>query len=121
MTRPSQTPSRARNDASATTNRVRVDDMGPRVRARLGPGPSRALTRGPMSSTLTRFVVALASFLALDGVWLGLVMRGFYRTALGPIARTTPDGSLSPLWAVALPVYALLALGEIWFVLPRAG
>ena len=56
----------------------------------------------------------------LDGLWLGVVMSGFYRTALGPIARTAADGSLAPLWLVAAPVYVLLALGEVVFVMPRA-
>jgi uncharacterized membrane protein len=65
------------------------------------------------------FLIALAGFAVLDGIWLGVVMKTFYRTALGPIARTGPDGSLTPIWAVAVPVYALLALGEVLFVLPR--
>lgn len=70
---------------------------------------------GPVRS----FAVALVSILVLDGLWLGVVMSGFYRTALGPIARKASDGSLAPLWHVAFPVYVLLALGQIWFVTPR--
>lgn len=62
----------------------------------------------------------LVTYMLLDGVWLGLLMGGFYRTALGPLARTTPDGSLAPIWLAALPVYVLLALGQYWFVAPRA-
>lgn len=69
---------------------------------------------------LQSFLVALVGFIVLDGAWLGVVMGGFYRTALGPIARTSADGSLAPLWSVVLPVYVLLALGEVWFVAPRA-
>lgn len=65
------------------------------------------------------FAVALISFAVLDGVWLGVVMAGFYRRMLGPLARTAADGSLAPIWAVALPVYLLLALGETWFVAPK--
>lgn len=65
------------------------------------------------------FFAGLVAFMALDGLWLGVVMKQFYRTALGPIARTNPDGSLAPIWAVALPVYVLLALGQVWFVLPK--
>lgn len=68
---------------------------------------------------MAAFVVALVSFVVLDGLWLGVVMSGFYRTALGPIARTAADGSLAPLWLVAAPVYVLLALGQVAFVLPR--
>ena len=69
---------------------------------------------------MTSFLIALLSFVVLDGLWLGVVMSGFYRTALGPIARTAADGSLAPLWLVAAPVYVLLALGELVFVMPRA-
>lgn len=69
---------------------------------------------------MTSFLIALLSFVVLDGLWLGVVMSGFYRTALGPIARTAADGSLAPLWLVAAPVYVLLALGEVVFVMPRA-
>jgi uncharacterized membrane protein len=69
--------------------------------------------------SLKVFAAALVSFLVLDGLWLGVIMKTFYRTALGPIARTASDGSLAPIWAVALPVYALLALGITLFVFPR--
>ena len=72
-----------------------------------------------MGPFLKLFATALAGFMVLDGLWLGVVMGGYYRTALGPIARTAPDGSLAPIWAVVLPVYVLLALGEVWFVVPR--
>jgi uncharacterized membrane protein len=70
-------------------------------------------------SFLKPFLIATIGFMALDGIWLGVVMRAYYRTALGPMARTGADGSLTPIWAVALPVYLLLALGEVVFVLPR--
>jgi uncharacterized membrane protein len=72
-----------------------------------------------MAASLKPFVVALAGFVCLDGIWLGLVMKGFYRTALGPIGRTAPDGALTPLWGVVACVYVLLALGETVFVWPR--
>jgi len=72
-----------------------------------------------MSRSVWTVVSGLVTFMALDGLWLGVVMSRFYRARLGAIARTGADGSLTPIWAVALPVYMLLALGEWWFVLPR--
>jgi uncharacterized membrane protein len=57
----------------------------------------------------------------LDGLWLGVVMKTFYRDGLAPVARLAPDGSLAPVWAAALPVYFLLVAGNAVFVLPRAG
>jgi uncharacterized membrane protein len=65
------------------------------------------------------FFVALASFVVLDTLWLGVIMKQFYRAELGPIARTAADGSLAPIWAAAIPVYAILALGIAVFVAPR--
>lgn len=72
-----------------------------------------------MTALWKPFLTALVGFALLDGIWLGVVMKTFYRTALGPIARTGADGALTPIWSVALPVYVLLALGEVVFVLPR--
>jgi uncharacterized membrane protein len=65
-------------------------------------------------------LAGLATFAVLDFLWLGVVMRSFYRAELGPIARTAADGSLSPIWSAALPVYGLLVAGVGLFVLPRA-
>ena len=66
------------------------------------------------------FALGVATFASLDAVWLGVVMRGFYRDSLAPLARTGADGTLAPIWAAAVPVYVLLALGVLLFVLPRA-
>lgn len=65
------------------------------------------------------FAIALVGFLALDGVWLGLVMKTFYREQLSAIARLQ-DGGLAPVWSAVAPVYLLLALGITVFVVPRA-
>jgi len=65
-------------------------------------------------------LVALASFVVLDSLWLGVIMKPFYLAELGPIARTAADGSLAPIWAAAIPVYVILALGIAVFVTPKA-
>ncbi len=72
-----------------------------------------------MTEAITRVVTAAAVFGVLDFVWLGLVMSGFYRTQLAPIARTA-DGALAPLWLPAVLVYVLLAVGIAEFVVLRA-
>jgi len=62
---------------------------------------------------------AFAVFVALDGLWLGLIMRRFYRTQLSPIARMA-GGSMAPIWPAAGVVYLLLSIGVVAFVVPRA-
>ena len=71
-----------------------------------------------MSHRFNLFLVALVSFGLLDGLWLGVLMGGFYKTQLSLIARMSGD-KLAPLWGPALFVYVLLAFGIVAFVLPR--
>ena len=64
------------------------------------------------------YVGTLLVFLLLDGMWLGLLMRQFYKDGLGNLARRQGD-SLNPIWWAVLVVYVILPLGIICFVLPR--
>jgi uncharacterized membrane protein len=66
-----------------------------------------------------QFGVALAAFAVLDGIWLGVVMKNFYRRHLAHLARMA-DGGLDPIWPVAVLVYPVLAAGVTVLVLPRA-
>jgi uncharacterized membrane protein len=68
---------------------------------------------------ITSFLTALAAFVVLDGIWLGVLMKNFYRMQLAPIARMS-GGGLAPIWSVAVLVYLLLAAGIAFFVVPRA-
>lgn len=68
---------------------------------------------------IRQFAIALATLIVLDGLWLGLIMKDFYRRNLAPIARM--DGaSLDPIWPIAALVYPVIALGITVFVLGRA-
>ena len=71
-----------------------------------------------MTHRFNLFLVALVSFGLLDGLWLGVLMGGFYKTQLGLIARMSGD-KLAPLWGPALFVYILLSFGIVAFVVPR--
>lgn len=73
-----------------------------------------------MGTTFTTVTVSILGFLLLDGLWLGLVMKNFYRTQLTPIGRMAADGGFSPLWVPAIAVYVLLGAGVAIFVVPRA-
>ena len=72
-----------------------------------------------MTHTLKLFLVCMVGFMILDGIWLGVVMKSFYRDQLAPIARMA-DGSLAPNWPAAFFVYVALGLGITVFVMPRA-
>ena len=72
-----------------------------------------------MGHTLKFAALGAVVFMALDAVWLGLLMKSFYREQLAPIVRLR-DGGIAPDWPAALVVYALLGSGIALFVIPRA-
>ena len=63
--------------------------------------------------------IGAVAFMVLDGVWLGLLMKNFYREQLAPIVRLG-DGGMAPNWPAAFVVYVLLGTGIALFVIPRA-
>src|SRR6187200_3109890 len=72
-----------------------------------------------MGHTLKLAAIGAVAFMVLDFVWLGLLMKTFYRDQLAPIARLA-DGGIAPNWPAAFVVYALLGTGIALFVIPRA-
>jgi uncharacterized membrane protein len=72
-----------------------------------------------MRHTLTLAAIGAVVFMVLDGVWLGLLMKNFYRNQLAPIVRLA-DGGIAPNWPAAFVVYVLLGAGIAVFVMPRA-
>jgi uncharacterized membrane protein len=69
--------------------------------------------------TLKQVAVGAIAFMVLDGIWLGLLMKDFYREQLAPIVRLA-DGGIAPNWPAAFVVYVLLGTGIALFVVPRA-
>jgi uncharacterized membrane protein len=72
-----------------------------------------------MGYTLKLAAIGAAAFMVLDSVWLGLLMKDFYRAQLAPIVRIG-DGGIAPNWPAAFVVYALLGTGIAVFVIPHA-
>ncbi len=72
-----------------------------------------------MGLTIKLAVVGAVAYTVLDGIWLGLLMKNFYRAQLAPIARLA-DGGIAPNWPAAFVVYILLGAGIALFVIPRA-
>ena len=72
-----------------------------------------------MGHTIKLAALGAVAFMVLDGVWLGVLMKNFYRDQLAPIVRLA-DGRIAPNWPAAFVVYALLGTGIAVFVIPRA-
>jgi uncharacterized membrane protein len=72
-----------------------------------------------MGRTIRLAALGAVAFMVLDGAWLGLLMKNFYRDQLAPIVRLA-DGGIAPNWPAACAVYALLGTGIALFVIPRA-
>jgi uncharacterized membrane protein len=71
-----------------------------------------------MLHTLKVYGAVLPVFLAIDFLWLGVIMSKFYKDELGVLARIS-NGALTPVvWAAGI-VYVLIPLGIILFALPR--
>ena len=64
-------------------------------------------------NTLIIFITSLVSYLVLDLLWLGVIAKPFITKWLAPWMT---DGF--KLWPAAI-VYALLALGTTFFIVPK--
>lgn len=60
------------------------------------------------------YLIALPAFLAIDGVWLGLIAKNLYRQQLGYLMKANPN------WAAAILFYLLFIVGLVVFVLEPA-
>lgn len=63
---------------------------------------------------LKLYLIALPVFLALDGLWLGVVSRQFYRSQIGWLLADKPN------WLAAAVFYALFVAGIVFFVVQPA-
>ena len=70
-----------------------------------------------MGHTIKLAALGAVAYMVLDGVWLGLLMKNFYREQLAPIVRLA-DGGIAPNWPAAFVVYVLLGTGIALFVIP---
>lgn len=66
------------------------------------------------------FAAILPLFIALDYLWIVVLMKSFYLKEMGDMARTTPDGgAIQPRLGSALGVYLALPGGVVLFALPQ--
>ena len=59
---------------------------------------------------MTEFLATVVAFLVIDGLWLGLVARTFYRRHLGFLMAEKPN------WTAAAIFYLIYAVGLTVFV-----
>jgi uncharacterized membrane protein len=64
------------------------------------------------------FGIGFITTIILDAVWLGFFMNSFYKASFGTLGRLDASGNWAPVWTSALIVYAIIALGIVFFVLP---
>lgn len=69
---------------------------------------------------MAALITCIVSFLALDGLWLGLIAKSLYRQELGSVLRLA-NGAMTPNWLAAIIVYIALILGIMFFVVPKTG
>lgn len=67
--------------------------------------------------SLKLFAIVAPICMAIDLLWLGVIMKGFYSAELGELARREA-GSLAPRWPAAILVYLLIPAGIVIFVRP---
>lgn len=70
--------------------------------------------------SLKLFALLAPITLAVDLLWIGVLMKGFYLRELADIARREGAG-LAPRWGAVVVVYLIIPLGLILFVRPLAG
>ena len=70
--------------------------------------------------SLKLFALLAPIILAVDLLWIGVLMKGFYLRELADIARREGAG-LAPRWGAVVVVYLIIPLGLILFVRPLAG
>ena len=66
------------------------------------------------------FLVTLPAFIAVDFLWIGVLMGRFYKSELGPLARRSGE-TLAPIWPAAIVTYLLIVGGLMALVLPQLG
>jgi uncharacterized membrane protein len=66
---------------------------------------------------LKLFAIVAPVCMAIDLLWLGVIMKDFYSNELGELARRQA-GALAPRWPAAILVYLLIPAGIVIFVRP---
>jgi uncharacterized membrane protein len=69
----------------------------------------RSSVEGSVKLYVVAYAAALVTIAILDGLWLGVVARGFYKSRIGPLMLD------QPLWLPATVFYLVHAIGLVVF------
>lgn len=73
-----------------------------------------------MNTPLLNIITATLTFLLLDGIWLGVIAKSFYRDNLSSFLGLS-GGQLAVNWPSAIIVYVVLIAGIVLFPVAKAG
>ena len=65
------------------------------------------------------FLVTITSVFVMDMIWLGLIAKNIYAEHIGLLLRKSGE-IMTPIWWAAVIVYVCIAVGILFFVLPKA-
>lgn len=65
------------------------------------------------------FFVTIVTVFILDMIWLGFLAKQIYTDNIGMLLRKSA-GMMTPIWPAAVVVYICIAIGIMYFVLPKA-
>lgn len=68
---------------------------------------------------ISLFLCAMVSVFILDMLWLGLIAKNIYAQNIGILLRKSNE-LMAPIWWAAAIVYVCIALGIVFFVIPKA-
>lgn len=68
---------------------------------------------------ITLFLVTIIAVFTMDMIWLGVIAKNLYAENIGILLRKSGE-AMTPIWWSAVIVYLCIALGILFFVLPKA-
>lgn len=68
---------------------------------------------------ISLFLSTITTAFIIDITWIGLVAKNLYHKEIGMLLRKSGD-TVTPIWWAGIPVYILITLGILFFVLPKA-
>ncbi len=65
------------------------------------------------------FFVTILTVFVFDMIWLGYLAKQIYADNIGMLLRKSGE-FMAPIWPAAIVVYIFIAIGILYFVLPKA-